>query len=307
MTSPKNERQANGTPVHHHEAEIATGVKSAAVARLILTESAVGRDSDRSADLIAAANALRGGAAMVKYLLTPAGFVHVRHEHGWDGGKVGWDTSQDDFDALAAEARDATSKLLTETVRTSLSHVADYLSIGIDVFFNVVRDREPHAEYALIVRLKDGAIEHMTGKSYPTSKQQMVLIRQPAAETHAVLHDQDALALLVCHDLMTYGGRARAVRGGRRGRVGLALETAIASTAPTVALHLAHTVATSRTWASPWATLIDEHPGLRAWSTAFRYSDLWNRPLPLPVPRRVLAATAGGAHGVLDIILRDAR
>lgn len=306
MTSPI-ERQANGKPVRHHEAAIATDVKSAAVARLILTESAVDRDSDRATDIVAAANALRGVAANVKYLQTPAGFVHVRHEHGWDGRKVGWDTSQDDFDALAAEARDAIAGLLTEKVRGSLSDVADYLSIGVDVFFNVLRDREPHAEYALIVRLKDGAIEHMTGKTYPTSKQETVLIRQPAAETHSAPHDQDALALLVCHDLMTYGGRARAVRGWRRRRVGLALETAIASTPPTVALHLAHTVATSRTWASPWATFKDEHPELRAWSTAFRYSDLWNRPLSLPVPQRVLAATAGGRDGVLDIILRDAR
>jgi hypothetical protein len=151
--------------------------------------------------------ALASRGLNAEILVTPAGFVD--HKPGGDLlGTIGWQTTQDDFNRLAAVAAVVARKLVTPEVRTLAQGLVGHVIVGIDVW--PTPHREPHAETAT------GAVVPVTGKTYPNTAQQDDLIRNLDVASHVVRIGDERVAVRVCHDLAAWSPRGNAVaKGGR--------------------------------------------------------------------------------------------
>jgi hypothetical protein len=276
----------------------------ASLGRLVLTGAAARADrrslEDARLMLGAALDALRSDGRSLGILATPAGFVDHKPGGSWHG-RVGWETSQSDFDGLAAVASSVAADLVTPGIRELARGVVDHLVLGIDVW--PTEHREPHAEVACLYDVDTGVVRPVTGKSYPTTGQQDDLIRNPDPASHVVAVGGERLAVLVCHDLAAWSPRGNAVARGTRATAWQSMQDAVTAARPTLAVQLPHTVNKSRTWQAAWATFgRGAGPSLRAGTTAIRHLDKGYRPVPGPFDPALLAGTGWGDR-VIDVVI----
>ena len=277
------------------------------IGRLVLTGSAakVKRSSidDSRAILATALCALADADLRLDLLVTPAGFLDVKHGTGWSGSK-GWHTSTADFTELADRARAAVPSLITPEVLSLADGTVGHLVLGIDIW--PTEGKRPYGETACMVGVPNGSVIHVTGKSFPNSEQQGHLIREPDLANHMCDVEGKRVAILVCHDFAAWHPRGIAARRGTRKAVGDEFNELIAREAPTIVLHLPHTLEKVRTWAPAWSTLAGRDSGrLRTGTSAIRYRTLGGRHTPaVPLNARVLAGTGWGGR-VVDIVVHD--
>ncbi len=228
-----------------------------AVGRLVMSGEAYSKVERR--DLLAeVADALSEAGTSVGLLVTPARFLVGRLPDGYAGSQ-GWDTDRVDFERMADIAAALVADLMTADLRSRMRGLVDTLVVGVDLHPNG-NDGEPHVETAFVVETASGRVLERTGKSYPTSGQQDGLIRNRELKSHFVDVDGDRVAVLVCHDLAAWNPRGKAVRRGERADVGDGFEAAIERSHPTIVVHLPHTVATSKTWSTSWASCAGRTP-----------------------------------------------
>jgi hypothetical protein len=248
----------------------------------------------------AALTALRREGRRVGILVTSAGFHEPRLAGAWRD-PVGWTTTQEAFDTLAAVAERTVDDLMTPELRDLAGGTVDDLILGIDVW--PTNSREPHAEIACRFDVAAGTATMITGKTYPTTSQQDVLIRDPDAGSHVVQIGDETVAVLVCFDLAAWNPRGNAVATGIRAVTWRAMQEAVTAARPTLAVHLPHTVDNPRTWTTSWAVLGRTAGGrLRAGTTAVRHLDRDYRPVAGPIDPGLLSGTGIGAP-VVDVIV----
>ena len=280
------------------------GSEGAPLARLVLTGVAA-KSNRQSVDdsrfmLAAALEALRRDNATVGILTTPAGFVDRKPNGTWTG-REGWSTRQADFDQVAAIAASVARTLITPDIRELARGVVDRLILGIDVW--PAGYPGPYGEVAVLYDVETDAIRPITGKSYPNTGQQDVLIRNPDATSHVVQIGGERVAILVCHDLAAWSPRGNAVAKGTRADVWQAMQGSVTAARPTLAVQLPHTVDNPRTWTAAWAAFgRAAGPNLKAGTTAIRHLNRWYKPVPGPIPPSLLAGTGWGQR-VLDIVV----
>ena len=270
------------------------------VGRLVLTGAAQSEKNppDRADLLAAALDVLAREDVHVRYLMTPAGFFEPRSPRELALSR-GWRTEQDDFDRVRQLAADSVAPLLADAFDRAKGHV-DYLVVGADVHG---LGHGAYGETALVYDVATGRLVGSTGKSYPTTKQERKLVRNPDARGHALDVGGEQVAVLVCHDLQAWSPRGASTRGRVRAKVAEDLEGAFRDAHPTTVLHLPHTTHSAQTWSNPWAEVGDLLPGA-AWASAVKYRKGNHRPDATLLPQ-VLDGTRSGPGDVLDIILGD--
>jgi hypothetical protein len=274
------------------------------LARLVMTGTAASADQRdlgcaRSL-LVAATAALRKRGLVVGILVTPAGFLEYKDRGKWIGTK-GWLTDQSDFNRLAAIAADLVRDLVTPEARLLMLGAIDHLIIGVDVW--PTEQSEPHAEVACLYNVADDAVAPITGKSYPNMQQENGLIRNPDIASHIAQIGDERVAVLVCHDLAAWSPRGNAVAKRSRAEAWAAMQAAVTTGRPTVAVQLPHTVSTPATWRSAWARFAGRSGGsLVSGTTAIRHLDQHWRRLAKPPDAALLAGTGRGAR-VVDVII----
>lgn len=272
--------------------------------RLVLTGSAATVDrrsvEDSRSMLATAFAALRRDGKGVDILATPAGLVDHKPGGEWHG-LTGWDSRQGDADALAAVASSVAENLMTPELRALAQGVVGHLVLGIDVW--PADQREPHGEFACLVDIETGVVRTVTGKSYPTPAQERDLIRYPDRASHVVQVGNERLAILVCHDLAAWHPRGNAAARGTRAEVWRAMQDAVTTAKPTLAVQLPHTVDKARTWTAAWA-LFGRAAGqtLRAATTAIRHLDHGYNAIPGPFDASLLGGTGWGER-VVDVVI----
>lgn len=282
----------------------ATETEPDSIARLVLHGAAAASDrrdvAASRAILVAAVRALRDRNLRVAILVTPAGFVDHKPGGAWPG-TAGWETTQADFDELAAVAATVAGELVSSNVRELARETVGHLIIGVDVW--PTDDREPHAEVACLYDVDAGSVSPVTGKSYPNTAQQGDLIRNPDVASHLIEIDGRTIAVLVCHDLAAWSPRGNAVAKGVRATTWRGMQDAVAAKRPTLAIQLPHTVDTAATWRGAWSRFAERSGGrLTSATTAIRHLDRSYKPVPGPIDPRFLGQTGRGER-VVDILV----
>ena len=113
----------------------------------------------------------------------------------------------------------------------------------------------------------------------------------------------ERVAVLVCHDLAAWSPRGNAVAKGTRKHAWQAMQAAVESGRPTLAVQLPHTVSTAATWRPAWSRFTARSGGsLRSGTSAIRHLDRWWDPIETPPDEKLLARTGVGARS-LDILV----
>jgi hypothetical protein len=149
-----------------------------------------------------------------------------------------------------------------------------YLTLGVDGRCEKSGQR---AELILFEDLRAGKKAHWTGKSYPTTDQEPVLVCFEGLQTHFINTPEDRVLLLGNHDLNLLNNRALANTGYQSWRNLRILEfrKLVTDYRPTIALHHAHTADTPRIWRTAWSGLRKALPSVHTYAGAGR----WHNPL----------------------------
>jgi hypothetical protein len=235
-----------------------------------------------------------------RFFITPAGFLVAKLPAGTSVTK-GWNTDGASFAAVRQEAARRVEAIFSPSLWRLARSAADAILIGVDVKDG--NGTEPHGEASVLVDTQAQTVTAITGKTFPTTDQEVELIRNAAATSHVQRVQGEQVAVLVCHDLMTWSPRSKANRKRTRASVGTEMERAIRDGNPTLALHQAHTVSSTRTWSAAWAALLRSNQQTTTAATAFRFlTKEYQRP-DAPLDQRLLAATGRG--DVVDVVLGD--
>lgn len=273
------------------------------VGRLVLTGAAQSEKSapDRCDLLSAAFDELRRQGVIVRYLVTPAGFFRPEAPPELDPTH-GWDTTLSDFETLRRVGEASVAEQLgADTLGRARGHVS-YLVLGADVR---VPGRGVYAETALVYDVDNARFVGSTGKTYPTTKQERRLVRNPDVTGHVLDVGGEQVAVLVCHDLIAWSPWGAASRGPGRDEVATQLQAVLAGRRPTTVLHLPHTTHSAQTWAQSWACIASELTDTQpTWASAIRYRRGYARP-PVPLGPELLARTKSSSDNVLDIVQGD--
>jgi hypothetical protein len=233
-----------------------------------------------------------------KFTITPGGFVVGDFPSRWSG-RLAWDSSSDDLDALVRVARPLVDACVTKKVLGAARARTRVLTIGVDL----MSDAE-HAELVAVIDCDSGEIVRWTGKSYPTGNQEALLVQVSDVSTHLLEIADEKVLVLGCHDLNMFSARARANQspnGVRRRRCD-EMAKATARFKPTIVLQHPHSTDTPNIWRMPWACLTREYPSVRTYASGigyFRWSGKPRRQL-----REVLAGTRS-EDGVVDIVVKS--
>ncbi len=209
---------------------------------------------------------------------------------------------------LEREGRKCCAGLLQDSVVERLRGCTDYLTLGVDTFKDKIsttqaRIPEPHAELVYVVDLSNGTF-HFTAKSYPTTGQEIGLIRNATLENHFLELGGTKTMVLGCHDLTIFNHRSDAKATGWRLDVKRRFKNLATEYKPRWVLHHPHTAVKKRTWLASWSGLAEALPSVESYagSGTFSRKDYgWDDRDDLP---EVLAVTKAG--DIMDVIVRPA-
>ena len=285
------------------------------IARIVLnrappprTEAGTNVDGVRS--LLARAFAHQRWRSRTAFAITPGGLALAPFPCDYRG-KRGWATRPADFASLIPVAEDALRSILTEPILHIATRKTDFLTIGVDLNNDgwkggSLRTRGPHAELVAVVETKTGNVSRWTGKSYPTNKQERMLVQQPDLETHLFRCSHGPILVLGCHDLNMFSARGRSKQydgSPRRTRCD-AMRHLINRFRPTTILHHPHSTDMPDVWRGGWAGAVKylpPSPQPHVWASAIANVCWKGGP-----PRRPLAHTLDATaccDKVVDIIL----
>ncbi len=212
--------------------------------------------------------------------------------------------AQEDLTTLVSAGQKRCDALL-RGLWDELAERAEYLTLGVDsykerVSLSNVSIRKPHVEMVAVVDLQERRY-HWTGKSYPTSGQELGLVRFPDVNSHfRRLRIGDTL-ILGCHDLTAYHPRGRAATKQEwKKETRAQFYDLLNRKAPSLVLHHPHTTDSVLTWAAAWNELRRAGPSVERVVGAGRYYNA-ETAMPRSDLEEVLRRTKLGPS--LDIIV----
>ena len=195
--------------------------------------------------------------ARVLFAVTPGGFIQGRMPKEYDGLRS-WASRPDDFRSLIPTAEEAVWKVIDEDIRANLAKRARFLTVGVDLVADgqskTGGGSDTQAQMVGVVDLDQGVVVRWTGKSYPTSQEERVLVQEPSLESHLLHMAGQRVLLLGCHDLNMFSGRARKNAKNERQQRREDMESHAHHFKPTMVLHHPHQTDAS-TWRIGWSGL----------------------------------------------------
>jgi len=209
---------------------------------------------------------------------------------------------------LEREGRKCCAGLLQHSLVERLRGCTDYLTLGVDTFKDKISTTqahipEPHAELVYVADLANGTF-YFTAKSYPTTGQEVGLMRNTILENHFLELGGIKTMILGCHDLTIFNHRSDAKATGWRSDVKRRFKNLATEYKPRWVLHHPHTAVKKRTWLASWSGLAEALPSVESYAgsgTFSRKDHGWDDRDDLP---EVLAVTKAG--DVMDVIVRPA-
>jgi hypothetical protein len=207
---------------------------------------------------------------------------------------------------LIVEAGRQLARVITEKVFRAATGKTDVLTIGIDL---TAHNADERAELVAVFDIAKQKVAGWTGKSYPTSQEERVVVQVVDLDTHLMEIAGERVLVLGCHDLNMYGPRGYANQsadGVRRARCD-EMRRKVTRFRPTVVLQHPHSTDTPKIWRVPWLKLAREVPSVRVWASGIAHYNQndWNGP-PRDKLDRVLEQTKSAGEQVRDIVI-DAR
>jgi hypothetical protein len=177
---------------------------------------------------------------------------------------------------LISEAKKQCDLLIDEELRQKLIACTKYITIGVDSFKDKVSlsnasIRQPHVELVALVDLRTKKY-FWTGKSYPTTGQEMGLIRFEDLSTHIVGLPFGKTMILGCHDLNVFNPRGKVTTKKEwRNNIRKDFYEMVKNETPRIVLHHPHTTDSSRIWTAAWNELSKIAPTVEKYISAGRY------------------------------------
>lgn len=244
-------------------------------------------------------------ASSVKFLITCGAFITFDWPISLPAVGNNLSPSESSLRVLEENAREKVDELLSGQLMNKLSSCTRYLTLGVDSHKSKISQTqnyipEPHVELVCLVDLAKRTY-HFSGKSYPTTRQERGLIRNPHLDSHIVDTEYGTALILGCHDLTIFNPRSKSRAKGWRRNVAIEWRKLVKDETPTFALHHPHTTVKAQTWRNAWTQLHRELPSVRLSLGSGSYSsrdDGWSKRDSL---LKVLAATKHGS--TLDVLV----
>ena len=205
----------------------------------------------------------------VGFVLTPGAFIKVSTNTIFKGRPgTGWNTTQTVFNAIIRDVAPVMMEIIPPTLVKHISQKADYLVLGIDAYSNNIR--KINVQLALIIDTATNK-RRWTGKSYPTLSEESKVILCDDLKTHTLKSKYGNVAVLGCHDLMAFSGRAASntKKGSARDIRANEFKKIIYDHKPRVILQLPHYIDSKHTWAAPWKAILNNCTSPVSWVSAF--------------------------------------
>lgn len=202
------------------------------------------------------------------YFITPGGFLNFE----WPANLIVDDVkkpTKSEINLLLSAAAEVCNQFLYQFADHSLAEKFHFLTLGID------SECEKTGQQAELIMLKDlqTGRDRWTGKSYPTSDQESLLVCFDDLSSHLIKTQSDKLLVLGCHDLNLLSNRALAntsIGSWRNGRI-LEFRKLAKAFRPRIALQHPHTADTPRIWSTAWSGLLQALPSVMIYVGAGRW------------------------------------
>ena len=203
----------------------------------------------------------------VDYLLTPGGFISIWFD--WDG-MLSDALEKEIFSRLKDSGKTFADYLFDKKSLEKLQTKTRFVFAGIDVSCVGSSNKEAASEFIFFKNVKSHVWD-ITGKSYPTMRQQNHIIKFDPLDSHFIEVDNEKIMILGCHDLNLFNPRTiKEVLGWRREIVEKFGKLA-AIEKPTIVLQHPHTSDTPGTWRNTWINLKKLLPTVREFAGSGAY------------------------------------
>jgi len=276
------------------------------IARIIICSDWKGR-VEEARDILGQVYSHWPKGTRARFLLTCGGFL--KFEWPRDLVRIAgadiWSPDEKVLARLISEAEKCVVRVLDDGLCDRLSELVDYITVGIDAYSPGTsttqrRTRQLHVELVALVDLKNRTY-HWTGKSYPTTSEEMKIIRVVDLEKHFVSLEIGNVMILGCHDLKMYDPRSKPKNEWRKKTKDVFRRLAMQKK-PVLVLHHPHTTVKFRTWLNAWKCLERELPSVRGYAGAGRYYEDNRVPSEYDRLEDVLVKTRKG--NTIDIVVR---
>ncbi len=248
-------------------------------------------------------------SAKIDYLITPGGF--------WSDCPLPMDLYEYKLEEIENDNKffDIVVKPLVQEYvnedfseifyKSKLKKVAKYISFGFDLFTSDDDDncieKLYRLELVLLYDLINKRLVNITGKFYPTNKEQNKVIKLKDFDMKFLQIGDDKILILGCHDLNVFNpwGQANLRKGSDKYKISQEFYKRFEREKPSIILHHPHTTDTPNIWRLAWTTIRKEYPFVEHFASGILHAN------ELGVARgeldKVLEVTKKGA--VLDIIV----
>lgn len=166
-------------------------------------------------------------------------------------------------------------KEVIRQVKPILAGRVKYLTIGCDpVIINDQFFPIYNAELVYLYDVEKDRID-VTGKHFPTSKQEKMLLRFQDVDSHFHTLGDTKVMILGCHDLNVFSGRSRKQLsdGTNRKTVSDQLIARASQFKPEIVLHHPHSTDTPRIWQAGWGGLKKILPCVKHYASGIYYPE----------------------------------
>ncbi len=151
-----------------------------------------------------------------------------------------------------------------------LKRIADYFTIGVDGY-NPTNTQK--IELVAVYDFKKEGVIRWTGKFYPRSEEERMLVKINDLNTHFIDLNNQKVVILGCHDLNVYSprGQANANAEGWKKMTAVRFKNLCKQFNPDIILQHPHTTDTPIIWNAAWRTLEKELPNVRHFASGIKY------------------------------------
>ena len=190
----------------------------------------------------------------VKFIITGGGFLQFNWPNNIGKKEIGDNLNPNptSFGALLKGAERCVRTVIDDQLCLKLRKLSNYITLGVDSFkFGASTTKnymsELHVEFVCLVDLINKRF-HLTGKSYPTPREQRRLVRMTDLKSHFIELGDGKVMVLGCHDLTIFNPRSDAVASGWRKRLKEEFKRVAIEEDPTIVLHHPHTTDCINVW-----------------------------------------------------------
>lgn len=215
----------------------------------------------------------------VRFIITCGGFIQFDWPKSISREDIGDNKYPNEkaVDTIVIEARKYVKYALNNGLNDKLRELTDYITLGIDSYKDKISTTQNiisqlHIELVFLIDLRNNKI-YLTGKSYPTDKQQKGLVRISDLKTHFFeLNDVGRVMILGCHDLNLIIDRGRKAKDETwKESIKKKFQKLTKEKNPDYILHHPHTTDSSQIWSAAWGAAEKLVPKLKIYASSGRY------------------------------------